>query len=81
MVSLCHCEQTRGLPDTLADRSVEVAMAGFHFNSGIMRLSAIYHRSLRVITNDSRKNQMVGDLLPKLTYAGTPALSQRFTRK
>ena len=44
-------------------------MAGFHFNSGILRLSAVYHRVLRVITGEHRKNQMVRDLLPKLGYA------------
>lgn len=40
-------------------------MAGFHFNSGILRLSAVYHRALRVITADHQKPHMVADLLPK----------------
>lgn len=43
-------------------------MAGFHFNSGILRLSAVYHRVLRVITTDHQKGHMVTDLLPKLGY-------------
>ncbi|OFW29374.1 MAG: hypothetical protein A3G76_05685 [Acidobacteria bacterium RIFCSPLOWO2_12_FULL_65_11] len=43
-------------------------MAGFHFNSGILRLSAVYHRVLRVITADHQKGHMVADLLPKLSY-------------
>lgn len=30
-------------------------MAGFHFNSALLRLSAVYHRILRVLTNDHRK--------------------------
>jgi hypothetical protein len=44
-------------------------MAGFHFNSGILRLSAVYHRVLRLITADHQKGHMVADLLPKLSYA------------
>ena len=44
-------------------------MAGFHFNSAILRLSAVYHRALRVITADHGRNQWVAKLLPKLAYA------------
>lgn len=47
-------------------------MAGFHFNSGIMRLSAVYHRFLRVITGNHKKGQWVEDLLKQLTYSWTP---------
>ena len=43
-------------------------MAGFHFNSAIMRLSAVYHRFLRVITNNHQKGEWVDDLLKQLTY-------------
>ena len=43
-------------------------MAGFHFNSALLRLSAVYHRALRVITGDHIRKHMVGDLLPQLTY-------------
>ena len=47
-------------------------MAGFHFNSAIMRLSAVYHRFLRVITNNHQKGEWVDDLLKQLTYPWTP---------
>lgn len=43
-------------------------MAGFHFNSALLRLSAVYHRILRVLTNDHRKGATVGDLRNKLAY-------------
>lgn len=43
-------------------------MAGFHFNSALLRLSAVYHRILRVVTNDHRKGMTVGDLRNKLPY-------------
>lgn len=43
-------------------------MAGFHFNSALLRLSAVYHRILRVLTNDHRKRVTVGELRKKLPY-------------
>lgn len=52
-------------PDKVQTRAEQVAnghirldgklMAGFHFNSAILRLSAVYHRILRVLTNDHRR--------------------------
>lgn len=44
-------------------------MAGFHFNSALLRLSATYHRTLRVLTNNHAPNVYVPDLLGKLDYA------------
>jgi len=56
-------------------------MAGFHFNSGIMRLSAVYHRLLRVITNNHAKGQWVETLLKQVPYAWTPTEITNVHRK
>src|SRR5437588_12691736 len=42
-------------------------MAGFHFNSALLRLSAVYHRSLIVVTNDNLTGATVHDVQKKLT--------------
>src|SRR5437588_12447858 len=44
-------------------------MAGFHFNSALLRLSAVYHRVLRVVTDDHRPGVKVQALLNKVAYA------------
>jgi hypothetical protein len=36
-------------------------MAGFHFNSAIFRISAVYHRILRILTNEHERNIEVGN--------------------
>ena len=41
-------------------------MAGFHFNSALLRLAAVYHRGLKVVTGESGPNVYVGPLLQKL---------------
>jgi hypothetical protein len=75
-------DRPRGIspePDKVQTRAEQVAnghirldgkwMAGFHFNSAILRLSAVYHRILRVLTNDHRTEAHVGELRNKLAYA------------
>ena len=41
-------------------------MAGFHFNSALLRLAAVYHRGLKILTGDIRPRVYVGDLLKTL---------------
>jgi hypothetical protein len=41
-------------------------MAGFHFNSGLLRLSAVYHRSLKVVTNNVGRKKDIPTLLAQL---------------
>ncbi len=41
-------------------------MAGFHFNSGLLRLSAVYHRSLKVVTGNIGKKKDIPTLLSEL---------------
>jgi hypothetical protein len=45
-----------------------VWMAGFHFNSALYRIAAVYHRVLKLAASDNalqkRKRPMVDDLLP-----------------
>lgn len=36
-------------------------MAGFHFNSALFRLSAVYHRSLKVVTGQPRSRKCIGN--------------------
>lgn len=38
--------------------------AGFYFNGALFRLAAVYHRSLKVVTNNEGKKLYVPDLLP-----------------
>lgn len=49
-------------------RTDGVWMAGFHFNSALYRIAAVYHRVLKLAASDSalrkRKRPMVDDLLP-----------------
>jgi hypothetical protein len=54
-------------------------MAGFHFNSALLRTSAVYHRILRVLTKDHRRDASAGELRQKLqtdalyaTWTGHP---------
>lgn len=41
-------------------------MAGFHFNSALFRLAAIYHRTLKVVTKNTDTDKSVGDLMDEL---------------
>lgn len=41
-------------------------MAGFHFNSGLLRLSAVYHRSLKTVTGNAGRKLDLPDLLAEL---------------
>jgi hypothetical protein len=45
-------------------------MAGFHFNSALVRLSAVYHRSLKVVTGNVGKKKDVPTLLSELDSPG-----------
>ena len=36
-------------------------IAGFHFNSALFRLSAVYHRSLKIVTGQPKSRHRVGD--------------------
>lgn len=63
-------------PDKVQIRAEQVAngrlrldgqwMASFHFNSALLRISAVYHRVLRVLTSDHRREANVGELRQKL---------------
>ena len=65
----------------LKDRSAALAngdvrtdgkwIAGFHFNSALLRLSAVYHRSLKVVTGNIGKGKM--DIPPLLTELDDPS--------
>jgi hypothetical protein len=50
-------------------------MAGFHFNSGLLRLSAVYHRSLKTVTGNVGKKIDIPNLLAELDK---PALFPRW---
>lgn len=77
---------TQPEPDKVQLRAEQVAngrlridgqwMAGFHFNSALLRIAAVYHRVLRVLANDHRRNVWVDELQNKLLtdarYAAWP---------
>ena len=55
--------------DKLANGDVRIDgkwMAGFHFNSGLLRLSAVYHRSLKTVTGNVGKDKSIRTLLDEL---------------
>jgi hypothetical protein len=66
-------------PDKVQIRAEQVAkgllrldgkwMAGFHFNSALFRISAVYHRVLRVLTNEHAREVNVGKVREKLQTA------------
>ncbi|MCC7178926.1 MAG: hypothetical protein IT177_11105 [Acidobacteria bacterium] len=41
--------------------------AGFHFNSGITRLSAVYHRILKIVAPPLTDDDAIGVLLPRVS--------------
>lgn len=41
-------------------------MAGFHFNSALLRLAAVYQRTLKVVTKNTDSDKDVGTLLSEL---------------
>lgn len=40
-------------------------MAGFHFNSSLFRLLAVYHRSLKIVTGKPQTRAQIPKLLPR----------------
>jgi hypothetical protein len=47
-------------------------MAGFHFNSALLRLAAVYHRALKILTGEVGRYVYVDTLVKKLNpiYTG-----------
>ena len=52
-------------------------IAGWHFNSALYRLSAVYHRLLKSVTGDYE--QVVADLLPKAEFCYCKWTRNRWT--
>jgi hypothetical protein len=65
--------------DTVIQRAEDIAdgrlrtsgnwMAGFHFNGGLFRIAASYHRGLKVVSNQEKSRDMRGGLLPAVEAA------------
>lgn len=59
-----------------------VWMAGFHFNSALYRIAAVYHRALKLAASDKAQKQkrpMVNYLLPDVTRRFPSWTHQRLT--